>query len=114
MMQAPDEQFRTAIAASGLIPPEAIIVDGELHRFASNGTRGDDAGWYVYHGNGVPAGGFGCWRIGMTESWRANIGCKLTLAEVAAQAQRIADARAKREAEQTRLHAEARTRAAER
>lgn len=114
MMRAPDEQFRAAIAASGLTAPDAIIADGELHRFASNGTRGDDAGWYVYHGNGVPAGGFGCWRTGLSESWRANIGRKLTPAEVAAQSQRIADARAKREAEQTRLHAEARARAGER
>ena len=48
-------QFREAIRATGLTPPEAIEADGELHRFASNGIRSDLAGWYVLHADGVAA-----------------------------------------------------------
>ena len=41
----PAEQFRAAIVAAGLTPPEDIHADGKLHRFPSNGQRGDDSGW---------------------------------------------------------------------
>ena len=68
------EQFRAAIHSAGLHPPEAIEADGKLHRFAANGKRTDDAGWYVLHGDGIPAGAFGDWRSGTTETWRADIG----------------------------------------
>ena len=76
MSAVPDavEQFRDAIRAAGLVPPDTIEADGELHRFASNGKRGDLAGWYTLHGDGIPAGSFGCWRLGLSESWCANIG----------------------------------------
>lgn len=43
------EAFRSAIAATGITPPADVIPDGKIHRFASNGERGDDAGWYVLH-----------------------------------------------------------------
>lgn len=68
---SPVEAFAEAIRRKGLIPPDTIIADGELHRFASNGKRGDDAGWYVLHVNGVPAGQFGCWRAGISRTWSA-------------------------------------------
>lgn len=38
-------QFRDEIRAAGLNPPDVIEADGKLHRFASNGKRGDDASW---------------------------------------------------------------------
>jgi putative DNA primase/helicase len=56
------DQFRDAIQAAGLTPPEVIDADGKLHRFASNGKRGDTAGWYVLHDDGILAGSFGDWR----------------------------------------------------
>jgi putative DNA primase/helicase len=48
------DQFRAQIEYAGLHPPEVIQPDGKLHRFASNGCRGDDAGWYVFYGDGNP------------------------------------------------------------
>lgn len=60
-MQAVD-QFRDAMAGAGLPVPDTIHDDGKLHRFSSNGQRGDDSGWYVLHSDGVPAGVFGDWR----------------------------------------------------
>lgn len=104
-------QFSDALRAAGLTP-EAIHADGELHRFSSNGKRGDEAGWYVLHlDGGIPAGAFGDWRTGLNESWRADIGRRLTEAERAAQRELIASLRRKREADDAKRHTEAQERA---
>src|SRR5438046_2073585 len=101
------DQFRTAIQGAGRHPPEAIEPDGRLHRFASNGERGDDAGWYVLHDDGVPAGAFGDWRSGTSEIWRADIGRSLSRQEEAAYRERLQRMRDAREAEDARRRTEA-------
>ena len=106
------EQFRTAIRAAGLEPPDVIEADGKLHRFSSNGKRGDDAGWYVLHGDGIPAGCFGDWRTGVSQSWRADIGRTLSPAEEAAHRVKVEAMRRQREAEDARRKAEAASKAA--
>jgi phage/plasmid primase-like uncharacterized protein len=83
------DQFRTAIYGAGLNPPEVIEPDGKLHRFASNGKPSDDAGWYVFHDDGIPAGAFGDWRGGLSETWRADIGRRLSPQEEAAHRARV-------------------------
>jgi putative DNA primase/helicase len=103
------EQFRQAISAAGLHPPDEIHNDGNLHRFASNDKRNDDAGWYVMYGDGIAAGAFGDWRTGYSETWRADIGRTLTPAEETAHRERVAAMRREREAEEARRHAEAAT-----
>jgi putative DNA primase/helicase len=65
----PEQAFQAAIAAAGLPPPDSIIADGKIQRFSTNGKRGDDAGWYILHLDNIPAGSFGNWREGRTESW---------------------------------------------
>ena len=65
----PEQAFQGAIAAAGLTPPDSIIADGKIHRFTTNGKRGDDAGWYILHLDNIPAGSFGNWREGRTETW---------------------------------------------
>lgn len=104
-------QFSEAIRAAGLTPPETIEADGKLRRFASNGKRGDDAGWYLLHGDGIPAGSFGDWRSGLAENWRADIGRTLTPAEEAAHRARVDTMRREREAEQAKRKVEAQARA---
>lgn len=99
------EQFRAAIRAAGLNPPDVIHDDGKLRRFAPNGKPRDDSGWYVLHGDGVPAGAFGDWRTGFQTDWRADVGRPLSPAEEAAHRERIAAAKRQREAEETRRHA---------
>ncbi len=96
------EQFRRAMQASGINPPDEIIADGRLHRFSTNGKGGDDAGWYVLHSNGVPAGAFGDWRSGISETWRADLGRRLTPVEEAEARRRIEEAKAEAEAERQR------------
>lgn len=104
-------QFQDAIRTAGLTPPDVIEVDGKLHRFSSNGKRGDDAGWYLLHGDGIPSGSFGDWRTGLSETWRANIGRALTPAEDAAHRARVETMRRERESEQAKRKAEAQARA---
>lgn len=106
------DQFRSAIQNAGLFPPEVIHADGVLHRFASNGERGDDAGWYVLHGDGIPAGAFGCWRAGLTENWHADMGRTLTDAERRQYRHRVEAATQQREQAEGERHAQARSRAA--
>lgn len=113
MTLSPMDQFRDAIRAAGINPPDEIIADGAIHRFASNGHRHDDAGWYIYFDDGIPAGEFGDWRTGHKQGFRADIGRKPTAAELEAERQRIAAAKKQREAEEQRLHDEARQRADE-
>ena len=105
--------FRVAIAAAGLEPPERIAGDGKLHRFSSNGKRGDDSAWYVLHLDGIPAGAFGCWRSGLSQTWRADTGRRLTPAEEAEQRRRIETAKAQAEAERQQRIARAAALAAE-
>lgn len=66
------DQFRAAIAAAGLAPPDQIIGDGKLHRFSTNGKPRDEAGYYIFHDDDRPAGAFGCWRSQISGSWKAD------------------------------------------
>jgi phage/plasmid primase-like uncharacterized protein/KaiC/GvpD/RAD55 family RecA-like ATPase len=104
----PEVQLIDAMRAAGLEPPDQVIFDGKLHRFKS-GTKGsaktgDKSGWYVVFGDGVPAGRFGCWRMGFESPWRADVGRKLTATEEMANARRLAEAKALREAALEKQH----------
>jgi putative DNA primase/helicase len=107
------EPFRDAIGAAGLEAPRHIQADGELHRFASSGgKRGDDAGWYVLHTDGIPAGAFGCWRRNFTQYWQGNIGRRPSISEESEYRAKIALMNAKRKEAQERRYADAAERAA--
>lgn len=108
----PIGQFRDAIQAAGLIPPADIEADGKLRRFSSNGKKADDAGWYLLHDDGIPAGSFGDWRTGIMQTWRADIGRTLTPAEEAAHRAKVETMRREREAEEARRKSEAKAKAA--
>ena len=110
-MTSPIEQFRDAIQSAGLIAPADIRPDGTLRRFSSSGKNGDDSGWYVMHGDGIPAGSFGDWRTGISQSWHADIGRALSPQEEAAHRARIEAIRREREAEDSRRHEAARRQA---
>ena len=98
-MSDPIEHFRLAIAAAGLEAPDSINPDGAIHRFATNGKRGDDSGWYMLHTDGVAAGAFGCWRAGLQSSWCAKSDKAMTDSEREAHRQRVRAMQAQREAD---------------
>ena len=110
-------QFRDAMAARGIIPPENLLADGKIHRCDTAGTNGrkngkNDAA-YLLHLDGIPAGGFENHQDGLGwQDWCANIWRTLTAAENAALKTRIAETQAKREAEEAARHKEAQAEAA--
>jgi len=96
-----DDQIRQAMASAGVTPPATIALDGKLHRYqtGSKGQPGHDKpGWYVFFPDGVPAGMFGDWRTGVSNTWRADIGRELTSDELAGVSRRQAEARTARDA----------------
>ena len=98
------DQFRAAIEAAGLVPPEHIEADGLLHRFSASGKRSDTSAWYVLHGDGVPAGVFGCWRAGLTSTWCSKPVDTLSEAERSAHRERIRAMQRLRDAEERQRH----------
>lgn len=105
-------EFARAISEAGLRPPERIVADGHLHRFSSDGRRGDDAGWYVLHLGDVPTGAFGCWRADISRFWCARTRRDLSGTERHNVKLRIAESRRQRAAQLTKLQRECRERAA--
>lgn len=63
----PVRAMQAEMAKHNLAPLE-LLPDSKLHRFDVE-KRGDKAGWYVLHLDGVPAGAFGCWQTGLTVDW---------------------------------------------
>lgn len=107
MTAAIEETFRAAMAGAGLTPPDHIEADGTLHRFSSNGKRGDKSGYYVLHGDGIPAGVFGCWRAGLTQTWCSKPDNDLTEAERQALRERVRQAQAARDVAQAQVRSDA-------
>jgi len=63
-------QFRDAIRAAGLEPPD-VIEPGKIHRFPGVGKQpGNTAGWCKFFDDGL-GGCFGDWSSGLTENWQA-------------------------------------------
>lgn len=106
-MNSAIDQFRAAIAAAGLPAPDEIHDDGAMHRFSTSGKATDKSGWYVLHGDGIPAGSFGCWRTGLYSTWCSKATTEMTQAERDANAQRIRAMQAQREADQAQRQKDA-------
>jgi putative DNA primase/helicase len=107
------EDFRAAAERAGVFLAGELIADGRLHRVHSRGdSPGSRNAWYVLHSDLQPAGRFGSWKLGLSESWVARAPANLTPAERAENARRMAAAQAGREAEQARAERAACRRAA--
>ena len=96
------DAFRNAIAQAGLTAPDPIVADGKLHRFATNGRRDDDSGWYVLYDDGVPAGAFGDWRTGTKETWCGKSDRQMSESERTQYRQRLAPVQRARDEAQRR------------
>lgn len=107
------DSFRAAMSRAGLPPPDDLQADGELHRYRVEGDKaGSKNGWYVLHTDGLPAGEFGCWKRGITETWCAKPDSEQSEVERAAYRERITAMRAARDAETKAQREAARKKAA--
>lgn len=103
-----ESAFADAIRATGLPVPDEIIADGKLRRFKTGGRGPSRNGWYRLHADGVPAGAFGCWRAGISETWCAKSSSDMSPTERQAHVERIRAMQAERQAEEQAMHAKAR------
>jgi putative DNA primase/helicase len=104
-------QFRDAIHATGLEPPD-VIEPGKLQRFPGVGKRnGNTAGWCKLFEDGL-GGCFGDWSSGITENWQAERERPYSPAERAAFMRRVEETRKRDEAERQQQFADAAAKAA--
>jgi putative DNA primase/helicase len=106
------EQFLQAMAGAGLIYSGDLIPDGQLHRFDAEGDkRGKKNSWYVLHDDGLPAGAFGCWQRGLSETWSAKPEQEYSPAEREQFRQRMESMKRQREQEQVAKQKQAKSKA---
>ena len=99
-------QFRDAMCAAGLEPPD-VIEPGKMHRFPSTGkSHGNTAAWCKLFDDGQGAV-FGDWSLGLSERWQAKRDKPYSRAERAAFARQVAETRAQESAERKARQAEA-------
>ncbi len=106
------ENFREAMAASGLVYSGSLIADGALHRFTADGDKAHKKNsWYVLHDGDLSAGAFGCWQRDLSSTWCAKPERQQSPQERAQHLQRIEQLRQQREQEQQQRQQEAKQKA---
>lgn len=99
--------FHKAMLDVGIVYAGEISADGALHRFKADGDHNEN-GWYVLHTDGLPAGAFGHYKLGIqTVRWCAKPDDQLTRKEQGELKRRTEDAKRKRDQDQERRYAEA-------
>ena len=83
------EKFKQAILGAALTPPDEVIADGTIQRFSDGGKSTNKSSWYILHTNGIPAGAFGDWREGFTQTWCSKADTAMTEAERHAHRERV-------------------------
>ena len=102
------DQFRAALIARGIVPPEPIVANGRLHRCNAQGPRGRGDAAYLLHLDGLPAGGMENWRDGQGwQTWRLDPGRALTADERQSMQARAVAGGAQRRQEAALRHASA-------
>ena len=98
------QAFRSAILAALGNAPE-VIEPGRFHRFGTRDRRGDNAGWCMVFGD-MRGGVFGCYRLGISETWSAADRATMTRVQRAELARQVMAATAERAAQQRQQWAE--------
>lgn len=102
------EQFRSAMREFDIETDAEIVADGKRHRFDVIGDkRGSKNGWFVLHMDERPAGAFGSWKGGISETWKSSEQREFTAEEKQAWRRRMQELEAQREAERQAATAKA-------
>jgi len=102
------DEFKTAMLAAGLTPPE-VIDPGRLLRYSTNGRKSDTSGWCRLFRDGR-AGVFGDFRSGFSSMWTAADDKPATLVQRQQQADEMKLARAEAAEQQSLQWSRAATR----
>lgn len=107
-------EFNQALAVAGLSMVKGeLLADGGLHRYRVEGDKaGSLNGWYVLHDDDKPFGAFGSWKTGQSHTWHPARDKPMSANEQREFQARMAAAKAARQAEDSKVKAEARVRAA--
>src|SRR5688572_30204461 len=101
--------FCEALRAHGIVPPEHIEADGQLHRCDVDARNGNGDAAYVLHLDGLPAGGFQNWQTGSGwQDWCAKESRTLTEQERRQYRARVEQAKQLRQADTVRRRAQTR------
>ena len=113
-------QILDAMRAAGCAPhdPHKVVFgppqSSPMHRYRIDGDKSGTAnGWFIFYDDGIPAGAFGSWKSGITETWCAKRDHELTDAERAQRDKQLSDAKARRAQQEQVVRAQARQRAIE-
>ena len=109
-----EERFRQAMFDAGLRPD--VIVDTSGRPMPERCPVADDkpgkkSGWYVFYGDGVPAGSFGNWKTDEEWTWSSKSRSAMTPVERERFAEKLARTKRAKEAQRTENAARARERA---
>ncbi len=108
------EPFKQAMREAGIEPPMEIIPDSALHRFTVQGDKArSENGWYCLHADEPPAGAFGCWKRGISETWTSKTIQSMTQAERTGYTAKLDAMKRQREADRQEVQAECRKKSAE-
>ena len=95
------DQFRSAMADSGIVTSANITPSGKLERFTIDGDKPKSLnGWYVLFADGIPSGSYGSWKTGQTYTWCSKKSEEISPAERDEMNRRIAVAAEFRKAEE--------------
>ena len=109
-----------AMRAAGCAPHDPRVVTfgppktGALNRYRVEGDKSGSAnGWFIFYDDGIPAGAFGSWKSGISETWCSKRDHELSDAERSQRDQHLAAAKAQRAQQEQQVRAQARKKATE-
>lgn len=113
-------QILDAMRAAGCGPHDPKDVKfgppktGALNRYRVEGDKSGSAnGWFIFYDDGIPAGAFGSWKSGISETWCAKREHELTDAERTQRDRHLAEAKAQRDQQAKQVRERARNKANE-
>lgn len=90
------QQLIDSFISVNIEPPQEFELDGQIHRFSTNGKSGDSAGWYVLFQDPIVCGAFGCWRDNVQVTFKQETAKDLSAAEQMQITRRMSEAKARR------------------
>lgn len=101
------EQFRAAMLAVGITPPDSIMGNGNTHRFSTGNKSGNRNGWYFLHQDGNAWGQAGDWAISGGDAlctWSEKTTTQMTQAELDTMRRQQQAVKAQHDKERTEGH----------